>query len=372
MELPKSPCPPRDLEFYQKLHNEAPAYQNNNWLMDELESICSFGAKHLLELGCGNGRFLELAAPHFDHVYGCDWAKAPGIDNLKADNVTFLKTDLSQELPDVLADLIVSADVLEHMDPATLPTILLNIDTLSTMAFHKIACYDDGLCHMTVMKPTEWLKLFQSIDPMYRLERVEKRRGIAGKEVAVITKCRPPNLQANPLKLHYGCGDVRLGGYIGVDLRECAGVDLILPAWESGPIQPKTVDEIYSRHMVEHLYLSEARAVMSMWFAILKPGGLLRVVVPDILFHARQLLGQVHSNNKDAQHNLNHAQAGFYGWHSPTRGGSEYDAHRWGYHLGTISQLIQGAGFINIKRVTSGVDGEPWHLNVTARAPGKL
>jgi SAM-dependent methyltransferase len=372
MELPKSPCPFRDVGFYQKLHDGSAAYQNNNWLMDELESIREFGTQYLLELGCGNGRFLELAAPHFTHVYGCDWAKAPGVENIKAENVTFLQADLSQSLPDVLTDMIVSADFLEHMDPATLPTVLLNIDTLSIKAFHKVACYDDGLCHMTVMKPAEWLKLFQSIDPMYRLERVEKRRGIAGKEVAVITKGRPPNLKANPLKLHYGCGDVRLDGYVGIDIRECLGADLVLPAWESGPIQPKTADEVYSRHMFEHLYLSEARAVMSMWRAVLKPGGLLHVVVPDIIFHARQLLGQVNSNNKDPQHNLDHAMAGFYGWHSPARGGSECDAHRWGYSMGSLSQVMQSAGFIDIRRVTSGVDSEPWHLNMTARVPGKL
>jgi hypothetical protein len=219
---------------------------------------------------------------------------------------------------------------------------------------------------MTVMKPTEWLKLFQSIDSSYRLERVEKRRGMANKEVAVITKGRPVNLNISPMKLNYGCGDVRLPGYIGVDIRDCAGADIVLPAWESGPIQPQTVDEVYSRHMLEHLYMSEAKLVLSMWRAILKPNGLLHVIVPDITFHARQLLGQAYSSNRDTKHNLDHAMAGFYGWHSPTRGGSECDAHRWGYHLGSLSQLILSSGFANVRRITVGVDSEPWHLNLKA------
>jgi 2-polyprenyl-3-methyl-5-hydroxy-6-metoxy-1,4-benzoquinol methylase len=183
----------QDAAFYQKLHDTNLAYQKNNWLMDELESIKRFNAQTILEVGCGNGRFLELAAKHFKTVHGCDWARSPRIDGIVRENpqVNFHAVDLCESVPHCSVELVVSADVMEHIPPASLLTALRRIDGLAPKQFHKVACYDDGLCHLSIMNPLQWLQTLQQIDAHYVLERTEKRLGIAGKELAIFTKGRP-------------------------------------------------------------------------------------------------------------------------------------------------------------------------------------
>ncbi len=58
--------------------------------------------------------------------------------------MSFQRVDMYRDLPIGEPDLVVSADFLEHLAPETLPEILRRIDSLSSKAFHKIACYDDG------------------------------------------------------------------------------------------------------------------------------------------------------------------------------------------------------------------------------------
>lgn len=193
MKLPEPPYPLRDAAYYQRLHEEEAGYQTNNWLLEELDQIRAFGAESLLEIACGNGRFIESAAPFFKRVTGCDWAVSPRIQGVlsRNPNVSFQRVDMYRDLPLGQPDLVVSADFLEHLAPETLPEILRRIDSLSAKAFHKIACYDDGHSHLSIMPPGKWLALLRDVDPRYRLERVELRLGDPAREIAVFTKGRP-------------------------------------------------------------------------------------------------------------------------------------------------------------------------------------
>lgn len=193
MKLPESPYPQRDAAYYQRLHEEEACYQANNWLLEELDQIRAFGGESLLEIACGNGRFIESAAPFFERVTGCDWAVSPRIQGVvsRNPNVSFQQVDMYRDLPVGRPDVVVSADFLEHLAPETLPDVVRRIDSLSAKAFHKIACYDDGHSHLSIMSPGKWLALFRGIDPRYRLERVELRLGDSAREIAVFSKGRP-------------------------------------------------------------------------------------------------------------------------------------------------------------------------------------
>jgi len=168
------------------------------------------------------------------------------------------------------------------------------------------------------------------------------------------------------IRLNFGCGDVALAGYVNIDCRPTNHTDLVMLAWESGPFPPGTIDEVYSRHMLEHLLLPNAAKTVTNWYQLLKPSGSLHVIVPDMVFHAKQLIGEAHNQTTDPVSNFNHAMAGFYGWHELTRGGSVEDAHRWGYTEASLFRLLRDAGFRDIARIQVGRDSEPWHLNVTA------
>ena len=174
---------------------------------------------------------------------------------------------------------------------------------------------------------------------------------------------------AEPIRVNYGCGDTRLDGYVGVDVRPCRGADHVLPAWDTSPFEPDSVSKVFSRHMLEHLDPDDARRALRAWLGILKPGGRLRLIVPDLAFHARQLLGQQTSWTEEPGENLAHALAGFYGWCDPARGGANEDAHRWGYTWETLSGLLHETGYSPVRRVQTGPDSEPWHLHAMATKP---
>lgn len=187
------PNPYRDAGYYQTIHEENAAYQQNNWLLEEIDRLTTFGTGSILELACGNGRFLDLAASRFQQVYGCDWAVSPLLSRVLAEhgNVSFFRSDLYRELPPCQAELVVSADFLEHLAPDRLDDVLGRIDAIARKAFHKIACYDDGHSHLSVFEPAAWLERLRSIDATYQLERVEDRSGDPNRQIAVFVKGRP-------------------------------------------------------------------------------------------------------------------------------------------------------------------------------------
>lgn len=180
-----------------------------------------------------------------------------------------------------------------------------------------------------------------------------------------MTAMQMPNTR-KPTRLNFGCGDARREGFAGVDIRASRAADFVLAAWDTSPFEPASVEEIYSRHMLEHLDPNDARKTLEAWLKLLEPGGTLRLIVPDLTFHARQLLGQDVSWTDDQAENLEHAMAGFYGWRNESRGGDREDAHRWGYSWESLSALLRETGFVDVVRVMTGEDGEPWHLHVTA------
>jgi tetratricopeptide (TPR) repeat protein len=83
------------------------------------------------------------------------------------------------------------------------------------------------------------------------------------------------------LKLNIGCGHISLPDYINIDRRELPGVDILAEADEI-PLPVKSVDEIYSAHVLEHFPQEMLiRRVLPAWHRLLKPGGRLVSIVPD-------------------------------------------------------------------------------------------
>lgn len=177
-------------EYYQRLHDENPAFQRNNWLVDELARLVEMGGEKIIELGCGNGRFLEAAAPFWKEIIGLDWARSPVIEEILKSypNVTYVQDDVMTWSPRQLADLVVSADFLEHLPLDRLPALLPRIARFGYRNFHKIACYDDGHSHLSILPPDEWLQCFCEAVPEYEWTIASKasRKGDPNKAVVTI------------------------------------------------------------------------------------------------------------------------------------------------------------------------------------------
>lgn len=83
------------------------------------------------------------------------------------------------------------------------------------------------------------------------------------------------------LKLHIGCGAKYIEGFEHIDaspqdhLTHCVDVTS-LPMYEDN-----SVDLIYACHILEHFGRHEFAEVLDEWFRVIKPGGILRLAVPN-------------------------------------------------------------------------------------------
>jgi ubiquinone/menaquinone biosynthesis C-methylase UbiE len=81
------------------------------------------------------------------------------------------------------------------------------------------------------------------------------------------------------MKLHVGCGNKKLKGYVNVDISPLVNPDVVCDM-EELPLKFKaeSVDKILTEHTLEHINDFE-KAMVSMW-TVLRKGGILKIVVP--------------------------------------------------------------------------------------------
>ncbi len=84
-------------------------------------------------------------------------------------------------------------------------------------------------------------------------------------------------------RLHIGCGDKPLDGYVGIDRK--LGSEAYPLACDDG-----SVSEIYASHVLEHISHREIEKALDNWIAKLAPGGRLRIAVPDFQQIAKRYL----------------------------------------------------------------------------------
>jgi SAM-dependent methyltransferase len=83
------------------------------------------------------------------------------------------------------------------------------------------------------------------------------------------------------MKLHIGCGKRFIPGFVHVDVLPLPHVDHVTDAKRLSFATDGTVDLIYAAHVLEHFGRYEFKDVLREWFRVLKPGGVLRLSVPD-------------------------------------------------------------------------------------------
>ena len=87
---------------------------------------------------------------------------------------------------------------------------------------------------------------------------------------------------AVPRKLHVGCGNVKLPGWLNIDIAPEA--DLTIDVRQGLLFQDNSVDFIYNEHFIEHLTYEEGEVVLKDFWRCLKIGGVLRIATPDLDF----------------------------------------------------------------------------------------
>jgi predicted SAM-dependent methyltransferase len=97
------------------------------------------------------------------------------------------------------------------------------------------------------------------------------------------------------MKLHLGCGKRHIPGFVHIDAVDYPHVDHVATIDNLSFIQDASVDLIYNCHVLEHFKRRDVRRVLQEWHRVLKPGGILRISVPDFakLCEVYQKFGQL-------------------------------------------------------------------------------
>jgi len=83
------------------------------------------------------------------------------------------------------------------------------------------------------------------------------------------------------VKIHLGCGNKYIPGFIHVDLLDYPHIDYQTSVDNLFFADDNSVDLIYTSHVLEHFGRHEFRNVLEECYRVLKKGGTLRVSVPD-------------------------------------------------------------------------------------------
>ena len=148
-------------------------------------------------------------------------------------------------------------------------------------------------------------------------------------------------------RINLGAGPDRKPGWVNVDNGidddiwgvELKGDHVVADAREYlDSLDADSVDEIYAGHFLEHFEYnlhewqeSEAHGLLAACYRVLKPGGIIGIVVPDF----KEVIREYIANGRD----LDDICAGFiYSTIQPSR-------HKWMWDLFTLRRALERAGF---------------------------
>lgn len=141
------------------------------------------------------------------------------------------------------------------------------------------------------------------------------------------------------LKLHLGCGQRNIPGFVHVDGNWAPHVDVVTDLRRLTFLDDGVADLVYASHVLEHFGRWEYRDVLREWQRVLAPGGVLRLAVPDFAACA----------DLYARHGLQDGLSGIIGLIS---GGQRdhYDFHRMVFDEPFLTAELEAIGFRNVRR----------------------
>jgi predicted SAM-dependent methyltransferase len=151
---------------------------------------------------------------------------------------------------------------------------------------------------------------------------------------------RARSLAKPPLRLHLGSAASVKQGWVNVDL---AGHPTEL-AWNllrPLPFPSGTADAVFHEHVLEHFSLSDGLRLIDDCFRVLRPGGVLRIGVPDAGAYA-------HSYTRAGDGIIERERPGRP---TPMMALAEifyFHGHKWMYDAETLAYVMSAAGFTNV------------------------
>ncbi|MHB0869706.1 MAG: glycosyltransferase [Chloroflexota bacterium] len=159
-------------------------------------------------------------------------------------------------------------------------------------------------------------------------------------------------------RLEIGSGNTPQPGYEHLDIRsDLPHLEHVHDIAKPLPFPEATFDEILSRSSLEHVSWRHITEILRDWRRVLKPGGVLRIWMPDLEYLARTYLSGTTDQHLDPSY-VSEAQR-LLGEYSPSVwatikmfGGQDYpdNFHAGVYDFKAISTILETAGFERVER----------------------
>jgi predicted SAM-dependent methyltransferase len=138
------------------------------------------------------------------------------------------------------------------------------------------------------------------------------------------------------MKLHLGCGKRHIPGFVHVDAIAFPHVDHVRDVTELSCFGTDSCDLIYACHILEHFPRERVGHVLKEWRRVLRPGGVLRIAVPDF-----EAACEVYMRTKD----LGLVIGPLYG-----RQDHQHNFHYNTFDFATAKRVLEGIGFADVRR----------------------
>lgn len=159
-----------------------------------------------------------------------------------------------------------------------------------------------------------------------------------------ILNTRVEDLMTDNLKLHLGCGDKKLAGYINIDIVPTEGTDVVMDVAEELHLIPSNIaSEIRLESVFEHFYRYQQRKILEEFYRILKGGGKLVInwlpdfdaIIDAYLKEEKGIVGE--RFDLFNVYRLSHGD--------PKAGNSPQQLHKDIFTKESIRQLLESSGF---------------------------
>ncbi|MES1156688.1 MAG: methyltransferase domain-containing protein [Alphaproteobacteria bacterium] len=163
--------------------------------------------------------------------------------------------------------------------------------------------------------------------------------------------------QPGPRRLNLGCGHNVLAGWLNVDLEGGRHGKTFMNALRPFPIPDASLDAILCEHLIEHVPAEGGRFLLGEAFRVLKPGGVIRVITPDLVGLARMCV----DGPNDAEKGYLDFVAGLH--NRPSIAPSDalnYIFYEYGHrHIYTTASLQSAMSAAGFKEITESRAGHP-------------
>ena len=130
------------------------------------------------------------------------------------------------------------------------------------------------------------------------------------------------------------------------------------------PVEPQSASGVYCSHVLEHIDRASISKALRNTFSILQPGGVFRLVVPDLAWRTQKFLQmQAEADPSAADFFM---RATYLGKETRPRGAAGFlrtaignSAHLWMYDEALMRSLLTDAGFVDIRRCKFGDAEDP-------------